>query len=116
MARQADVDPEILIKLIAGETTADMTALIALERAMCLPEGDLQREPQSANDECSHLDPLRCYTVKQVAERMGVSPDTVRSEMETGALGSITVGQRAKRIPHEAFEHRLSQWRNSVRG
>ena len=51
--------------------------------------------------------PLRCYRVKEVAELLQVSPDTVRKEMTTGVLGHIVVGDRAHRIPHSALEARL---------
>ena len=74
----------------------------------------LQRAAQSATHDGKPVDSLRCYTVKQVAQRLNVSPDTVRSEIETGSLGSITVGQRAKRIPQEALEERLSRWREEA--
>lgn len=40
-----------------------------------------------------------------------MSTDTVRSEMDSGALGYIIVGQRVRRIPHEALEQRISRWR-----
>lgn len=70
LARQSGMDPDAVVELIAGETTADIAALIALERAMGLPEGALQREAQSATGEHDHLDSLRCYTVKQIADRM----------------------------------------------
>ena len=55
-------------------------------------------------------DPLRCYTVDDVAARMQVHPDTVRKEIREGALKTIRVGDRGVRIPHSALEMRLTRW------
>ena len=56
----------------------------------------------------AEVHPLQCYTVREVAHLWGVSTDTVRTEMRSGVLRYVVVGERAHRIPHAALERRLT--------
>ena len=116
LCRTAGVDPDDLIDLIVGAAAPGEDTLARLAEATELPLDQLQQAAaDQAVSECGP-DPLRCYKVNEVAARMGVSPDTVRSEMDSGALGYIIVGQRARRIPHQALDERLGRWRDPDRG
>ena len=100
-----------LIALITGDAVPNDEALAALAEATGVPREQLQSH--GVDPEAAELatDPLRCLTVKQVSALMQVSEDTVRWEMDEGVLGSITIGQRVKRVPIAALEQRLSAWR-----
>ena len=109
LARVCGATVEALVAFLAGSGAGDTEMLATLESALGLPEGELQRNVvvvalQSIDD------PLRCYTVDEVAARMRVHPDTVRKEIRTGILKTIRVGDRGVRIPHTALEARLARW------
>ena len=109
LAKSSGTTVEELIAFLAGSGAGDTEMLAALELALGLPEGDLQRDDDVAGSQ-SIDDPLRCYTVDDVAARMQVHPDTVRKEIRAGVLKTIRVGDRGVRIPHTALEMRLSRW------
>lgn len=46
----------------------------------------------------------RWYTIKEAADRLGVSHDTVSRLVERGELPAIRVSRRIVRIPVPAFE------------
>ncbi|MCY4416248.1 MAG: helix-turn-helix domain-containing protein [Chloroflexi bacterium] len=111
LAKSSGASVEALVAFLAGSRSCDTEMLAALEVALGLPEGELQRN----DDDVARLqpidgDPLRCYTVDEVAARMQVHPDTVRKEIRTGVLQTIRVGDRGVRIPHSALEIRLNRW------
>ena len=111
LAKSCEASVAELIAFLAGSGAGDTKMLAALELALDLPEGELQRN----DDDVAGLqpidgDPLRCYTVDEVAARMQVHPDTVRKEIRTGVLQTIRVGDRGVRIPHGALEARLARW------
>ena len=112
LCRRAGMDPDDLIDLIVGTAEPGEGILNRLAEATELPLDQLQTSAADRAVGERATDPLRCYTVKETANRMSVSPDTVRSEMDSGALGYIIVGQRARRIPHQALEERLGRWRD----
>ena len=109
LAKSSGTTVEELIAFLAGSGAGDTEMLAALELALGLPEGDLQRDDDVAGSQ-SIDDPLRCYTVDDVAARMQVHPDTVRKEIRVGTLKTIRVGDRGVRIPHSALEARLTRW------
>ena len=113
LARTAGVNVEMLVALITGGGVATPEELSALELAMDLPRGTLEPGSIPADPTAGPDDPLHCLTVKEVAALLQVSEDTVRAEIERGALGSITIGQRVKRVPKAALEKRLSTWREA---
>ena len=100
-----------LIALITGDAVPSDEAVAALTEATGVPREQL--ESNGADREVGErgTDPLRCFTVKEVAALLQVSEDTVRAEIESGALGSVTIGLRVKRVPRAALEKRLSTWR-----
>ena len=114
LARQAGLDTDTLVGLITGEFSSDAQDLVALERAMDLRDGELRRVVASKVYDRESADALRCFTVREVAQRMRVSEDVVRQEMAGGILPYITVGVRGYRIPWAALEHRLSCWRTDT--
>ena len=107
---KAGLSPECLVNLITGYAMPIPQELAALEQAMDLPAGQLLRSNALNVTTAYAPDPLRCFTVREVAERMKVHEGTVRKEMEQGILGWILVGERARRIPEQALEERLSRW------
>ena len=104
-----------LIALITGAVTPDEEVLSRLVKATGLVPEELQTCEAGPVAERA-IDSLRCLTVKEVAELLRVSEDTVRAEMDSGPLGSIIIGQRVRRIPREALEQRLSGWRGAAGG
>ena len=110
LARSCGASVEALVAFLAGSGAADAEMLAALELALDLPEGELQRADDVEGPQYVDGDPLRCFTVDQVAARMRVHPDTVRKEIREGALKIIRVGDRGVRIPHSALEERLNRW------
>ena len=111
LARWCDVNVEALVAFLAGSGAGDTEMLASLESALGLPEGELQRNDDDvAGLQPTDGDPLRCYTVDDVAARMQVHPDTVRKEIRVGTLKTIRVGDRGVRIPHSALEARLARW------
>ena len=110
LARLCGASVGALVAFLAGSEAGDTEMLTALELALDLPEGDLQRDDDVAGTQHVDGDPLRCYTVDDVAARMQVHPDTVRKEIREGALKTIRVGDRGVRIPHSALEMRLTRW------
>lgn len=115
LCREAGVDPDKLIDLIVGAAAPGEDTLNRLAEATGLPLDQLR---QAAADQAAGTredDPLRCFRVRDVAQILQVSEDTVRAEMDSGSLGSVTFGQRVKRVPREALEQRLSQWREPGR-
>ena len=110
VARSSGTSVEELVAFLAGSGAGDTEMLAALELALGLPEGELQRNDDDVAGSQSIDDPLRCYTVDDVAARMQVHPDTVRKEIRVGTLKTIRVGDRGVRIPHGALEARLARW------
>ena len=111
LARVCGASVEALVAFLAGSGAGDTEMLKALELALGLPEGELQRN----DDDVAELqpidgDPLHCYNIDEVAARMKVHPDTVRKEVRTGVLNTIRVGDCGVRIPHSALEIRLNRW------
>ena len=84
-----------------------MMSSSALSALTGIPAEDLQRSGPDRGS-AADLDPLRCYTVAEVAALMGVSADTVRAEMKSGTLEHVVIGARAHRIPRAALERRLT--------
>jgi len=116
LCRKSGLTLDEIIDLITGAVVPTDTALEALAEATGLPPDQLQANAADLAVSEREPDPLHCLTVKQVAELLQVSPDTVRAEMDSGALGSITFGQRVKRIPREALERRLATCRGAGGG
>ncbi len=116
LARLCGASVEALVAFLAGSGAGDTQMLKALELALGLPEGELQcDEGDVAGLQPIDDDPLRCYTVDEVAARMKVHPDTVRKEIREGALNTIRVGDRGVRVPHGALEIRLNRWERAKR-
>ena len=110
LAKSCGVSDEALVEFLAGTGAADAAMLTALEQAMDLAEGSLQQAADEEGAKTGDGDPLRCFTVDEVAARMKVHPDTVRKEINQGKLRHIVVGDRGKRVPWNALEERLAQW------
>ncbi len=106
MARQCDMDAERLIAIIAGRAMPSDDDRDALAAAMGVEVDALAESENPPLGADAH--PLRCYTVREVAGLLGVSEDTVRKELATGALRHIVVGERTWRIPHSALEWRVA--------
>lgn len=104
VASRSGIDGVRVLDLLAGDGASD-DELSALSTLTGMPLQDLQ--PQGAGGD--HFDPLRCYTVGEVAELMGVSADTVRAELRAGSLEHVVIGARVHRIPRWALEQRLGQ-------
>lgn len=116
LCRKSGLTIDELIALITGAVAPTDTVLAALAEATGVPLERLQTSAADVEVGERKLDPLHCLTVKQVAALLQVSEDTVRAEIDAGTLGSITVGQRVKRIPREALDARLAGWRAPVVG
>ena len=112
LCERAGLDCDELFALIVGAAAPGEDTLNRLAEATGLPLDQLQTSAADSAVGEVGPDPWRCYKVNEVADRMGVGPDTVRSEMDSGALGHIIVGQRLRRIPHQALEERLGRWRD----
>ena len=110
VARSSGTSVAELVAFLSGSGAGDTEMLAALELALGLPEGELQRNDDDVAGSQPIDDPLRCYTVDEVAARMQVHPDTVRKEIRTGILKTIRVGDRGVRIPRDALEARLARW------
>ena len=103
LARQTGIEPGRLIDVMADTEPTD-DEVTALSEAIGIPAGDLRGGEHTDAD---LFDPLRCYTVAETAAIMGVSQDTVRSEMRDGTLEHVVIGARSHRIPRWALERRL---------
>ncbi len=106
LARASELDADLLIALITGQSMAADHDRETLAAAMGMGVGELVQSSDSPAVADTH--PLRCYTVREVAALLQVSEDTVRKEMATGALHYLVVGERAMRIPHAALQRRVS--------
>ena len=106
LARQCGMDAERLISLITGHSAPTNEELAVLASAVEVEADELAHSDASPALGDTH--PLRCYTVREVAALLGVSTDTVRKEMDRGALGYIVVGERAMRIPHAELQRRVT--------
>ena len=92
VCRKAGLELDELIALITGEVAPEEEVLSRLVEATgLLPEQLQSAEAEPVSERI--IDPLRCLTVKEVAALMQASEDTVRAEIDSGILGSITVGQ-----------------------
>ena len=104
--RQCGVDVERLMLLITGQAAPTDGDLTSLAGAMWVEPRELAQSHEAPA--LADVHPLRCYTVREAANLLAVSEDTVRKEMSTGALRYIVVGERAMRIPHGALAWRVS--------
>lgn len=57
----------------------------------------------------------RWYSIKEAAERLGVSHDTISRLVERGELPAIRVSQRIVRIPVPAFDLYASERKVATR-
>ena len=106
LADKADLDAAALVDLIVGDAAPDADAVAALARATGLSAEDLTRDTKASPDAGSR-DPARGYSVPQVAALWGVSPDTIRKEVQRGTLMHMVLADRVIRIPRSAIEARL---------
>ena len=116
LCQRVGLDCDELFALMVGAAAPRDELLAKLAEVTKLPMEQLAASAADQAVGASELDPRRCYKVEEVARFLGVSLDTVRSEMDSGALGYIIVGQRVRRIPHQALEERLGRWRDPDRG
>ena len=112
LATRSAITVERLVDLLAGSAMATMFEITALSAATGFTEEQLQKacvgqdEPVDRSDS---PDPLQCLKVKDVAQLLQVSQDTVRSAIEAGSLPSFVVGQRNVRVSRMALEQHLAQ-------
>ena len=106
VARNSGLDVGEIIALVCGHSQSSELELQCLAEALELDAGELQ--PGEDDRPVADPHPLQCYTVREVAHLLGVSQDTVRAEMRSGALRYVVVGERAHRIPHTALAWRLT--------
>ena len=116
LCRNSGLALDELIELITGVVVPDEAVLGRLAETTGLLPEQLQQQAADQAVGKREVDPLRCFTVKEVARLLQVSEDTIRAEMDSGVLGSITIGQRVKRVPVSALEQRLSAWREKPGG
>ena len=105
VASRSGIEVGRLIQLVsgAGPSGDELSALSAVTGIPAEALGE-----RGGSRPCSvDFDPLRCYSVAEVADIMAVSKDTVRAEMKTGALEYVLIGARVQRIPRAALERRL---------
>ena len=93
LCRRSGLSLEELIELITGNVPAELL-LDCLAESTGIPRELLQPSSPEPAVGAPGPDPLRCLTVKEAAALLQVSEDTVRSEIDSGALGSVTIGQR----------------------
>ena len=55
-----------------------------------------------------------CLRVKEVAERLAVSEQTVRNMVKDGTLQCVRIGKRGIRIPRAAVEAFMNEKRKDV--
>ena len=106
VASRSGIVADRVIGLLAVAAPTDDEAA-AVSELTGIPAEDLQRSGPDRGS-AADLDPLRCYKVAEVAALLSVSADTVRTEIKSGALGSLIFGARAHRIPRAALERRLT--------
>ena len=105
LARTSNLETDRIIALITAQSPPTHEDLEALAEVTAMGVGDLLSADRPA---VAEVHPLQCYTVREVAHLLGVSTDTVRTEMRSGVLRYVVVGERAHRIPHAALERRLT--------
>ena len=103
------IDADDLIAIITGAIAPSPEQLDAVALATGLPDSPLQ-EAATAWAPPAPPDHLRAFTILQVAQRLQISDDTVRREMNRGRLGFVVIGERLQRIPWSALEEILD-WR-----
>ena len=116
LADKTDLDVMRLVDLIVGDGAPETHELGALAAAVGVAEDDLRRAGTQHGAAAAPLEPLRCYTVGEVAAILQVSEDTVRKEIRTGALAHVLLGDRVIRIPRCALEARLARSPDVARG
>lgn len=65
-------------------------------------------EPTTTEEEKEAKGPPRCYTVKEVADILGVHCNSVYELVKTGRLGAVRIGKTRMRIPEYALEEFLN--------
>ena len=112
LAVRSAITVDRLVDLLTGSAMATMFEITALAAATGFTEEQLQQacvgqaEPV---DQSKSPDPLQCLRVKDVAQLLQVSQETVRSAIEAGSLPSFVVGQRNVRVSRMALEQHLTQ-------
>ena len=109
VARKANLAIDDLIAIVAGDVAPSSDQVSALALATGLTEEQLQEACTSADPDDRQVDPLECFTPKEVAKLLRVSTDTVYRELNEGVLQHVVFGERVKRIPRQALEQRLTQ-------
>lgn len=112
LATRSAITTERLVDLLAGTAVATMFEISALAVATGFTEEQLHEAGISQDgpvDRSASPDPLQCLKVKDVANLLQVSQDTVRAAIEAGSLPSFVVGQRNVRVSRMALEQHLSQ-------
>ena len=109
VSRRTGIDAGRLIDLIVGAVPTDDEVCALAGWLTGMPVDQLGSEGVAAD--ASSDDPLRCYTVADVARILQVSQDTVRKEIKAGLISHVMLGERALRIPRAALEQRLSMTR-----
>ena len=113
LATTASIDADNIINILTGAIAPTSDQLDGLAQATGVQDGELYTAVAMA-DPPAPPDPLRAFTVSQVATRLQVSEFTVRREMDRGRLGYIVIGNRQRRIPSDALAERLD-WRGGAR-
>ena len=111
LATRSGIGVDRIVDLISGAAAPTSFDISALAAATGIAEEQLQEAATStgSTERPSALDPLQCLTVKDVANLLQVSKDTVRSAIDDGSLPSFIVGQRNVRVPRLALEQHLIQ-------
>ena len=100
LAEQSGVDLDRLIALERGEDAPTIDELVALSGVTGVPVEEL-REAADATSSATEAGQQEWYSVREAAEHLGVSTDTVYAMINAGTLDHTVVGRRLKKIHRE---------------
>ena len=105
LAVRCGMTPDRLVHVASGKGSPTDDEVRALADVTGVPAADLRQAADAAPQ--SQPDPFRCYSVVEVAVRLGVSADTVRKLVRTGLLKRAP-GIDSWRIPEFAIADYLN--------
>ena len=103
LSERCGMSPERCIAVMCGETRPDEAELAALSEVMSIPVEELRRAAD-ATPAATAAGPQEWFSVREAAEHLGVSEDTIYAMTKAGTLRYAVVGQRLKRIHRQDME------------
>ena len=102
-ARQCEMDETRLVDLLVGHADPTNEELLALAEVTGVSVDDL-RGAADATPAATAAGPREWFSVREAAEHLGVSEDTIYAMTKAGTLRYAVVGQRLKRIHRQDME------------